>query len=133
MQHSERNNNMAPQQFRALSNYNRKYVPCVQRSKNIVEVIRTHGVNRQPPPIKSYKYSAEPISVECPICKYSGLTKVSHHIKRDTGIIMCVLCLLLFPIGLVPLLIDCCQTTDHYCEKCGEKLGTSRPGCCCCC
>ena len=76
------------------------------------------------------QYGRLPAAVLCSGCKRRVTTTVYHEIKADTGIIMCILCCLFWPAMFIPLCVDSCKTTSHYCQNCRKLLAVIRPDCC---
>lgn len=95
-----------------------------------VQQIVTSTISVTRTPAATVKFGRLPISVVCSRCGHRGLTYVQHVVKADTGIVMCILCLVFWPAAFLPLCVDQCKTTKHLCLDCGATLATVRPGYC---
>ena len=65
---------------------------------------------------------------ECPCCHQKNVrtsTKTYPNIGTWFGVVATSLCF--FPLFWVPLVVDNCKQTDHYCQSCQKKVGTVKP------
>jgi len=69
---------------------------------------------------------------ECPNCHASSRTRVTTGPSWQTWAASGFLCFLFWPISWVPLVTDNCKTTEHFCVKCGVKVGEIIPFQDCC-
>lgn len=69
---------------------------------------------------------------ECPNCHVSSRTRVTTGPSWQTWAASGFLCFLFWPISWVPLVTDNCKTTEHFCVKCGYKVGKVVPFQDCC-
>ena len=64
----------------------------------------------------------------CPHCHKANIrtsTRTYPSAATWIGVVATGLCFL--PIAWVPLVIDSCKQTDHFCQNCGKKIGTVKP------
>ena len=78
--------------------------------------------------------SRRPVNLSfCPKCSREHVrTRTRTHPNFVTWILAGVTGALCFPLFWIPLVVDAAKQTDHYCQNCGQKLGTIKPleGCC---
>ncbi|OEU14821.1 hypothetical protein FRACYDRAFT_241380 [Fragilariopsis cylindrus CCMP1102] len=72
------------------------------------------------------------IMVECPHCHSESRTRVTTAPSWQTWASSLGLCFLFWPISWVPLVTDTCKTTEHFCVRCGYKVGEVKPFADCC-
>lgn len=70
--------------------------------------------------------------VECPHCHSESRTRVTTAPSWQTWASSFGLCFLFWPISWVPLVVDTCKTTEHFCVTCGYKVGEVKPFTDCC-
>lgn len=64
----------------------------------------------------------------CPHCQKPNVrtsTRTYPTAATWIGVVATAFCFL--PIAWVPLVVDSCKQTDHYCQNCGKKIGTVKP------
>jgi LITAF-like zinc ribbon domain len=64
----------------------------------------------------------------CPNCQKPNvrtMTRTYPSTGTWVGVVATALCF--FPLAWVPLVVDTCKQTDHYCQSCGKKIGTVKP------
>ncbi|MGK3758648.1 MAG: hypothetical protein ACI8RD_010965 [Bacillariaceae sp.] len=69
---------------------------------------------------------------ECPNCHNESRTRVTTAPSFQTWASSLGLCLVFWPISWVPLVVDTCKTTEHFCVTCGSKVGEVKPFTDCC-
>lgn len=65
---------------------------------------------------------------KCPSCQQANIrtsTRTYPGAATWFGVVATAFCFL--PLAWVPLVIDSCKQTDHYCQSCGKKIGTVKP------
>jgi hypothetical protein len=77
-----------------------------------------------------------PLPTNCPHCHTTSSSNITTRIRTypsfTTWIIVLVLFLIFWPICWIPLVIDKCKMTDHYCTVCNELVGNVKPLSDCC-
>ncbi|KAL3934859.1 MAG: hypothetical protein SGBAC_009508 [Bacillariaceae sp.] len=64
----------------------------------------------------------------CPHCSEKNVrTTTKTYPTAVTWGAVAVTAVVFFPICWVPLVVDKMKKTDHYCQKCGQKLATIKP------
>eukprot|EP00826_Nyctotherus_ovalis_P055833 TRINITY_DN7459_c0_g1_i4.p3 TRINITY_DN7459_c0_g1~~TRINITY_DN7459_c0_g1_i4.p3 ORF type:complete len:129 (-),score=15.16 TRINITY_DN7459_c0_g1_i4:561-947(-) len=107
--------------------------PCVGQMPNQQIPVGVPLANLSQPQearIVIIKFGRTPTAAMCPDCGFRGLTRVHHEARSDTGIIMCVLCIVFWPAMFIPLCVESCKTTVHHCGNCNRTLGIVKPDCC---
>jgi hypothetical protein len=69
---------------------------------------------------------------ECPNCHNESRTRVTTAPSWQTWASSLGLCFLFWPMSWVPLVVDTCKTTEHFCVTCGSKVGEVKPFTDCC-
>ena len=72
------------------------------------------------------------MDITCPNCEQVGRTKVRTAPAWQTWAATGVGFLLFWPLCWLPLVMDSCKQSDHFCTSCGHKLGTVPPFQDCC-
>eukprot|EP00980_Cylindrotheca_fusiformis_P001084 scaffold305_cov110-Cylindrotheca_fusiformis.AAC.2 len=102
-------------------------------------LISTSDNNAQAPTPNNYSYSVgqdpalagrhKPVNIPCcPHCNSKNVrTRTISYPNAATWTAVAVGAVVFFPICWIPLVVDKMKKTDHYCQNCGEKLGTVRP------
>ena len=67
------------------------------------------------------------INITCPNCEHAGRTKVRTAPAWQTWAATGVGFLLCWPFCWIPLVMDTCKKSEHFCTNCGHKLGTVQP------
>mmetsp|Transcript_8146 Transcript_8146/g.11721 ORF Transcript_8146/g.11721 Transcript_8146/m.11721 type:complete len:172 (+) Transcript_8146:115-630(+) len=82
-------------------------------------------------PISSGRFPAS--ITACPHCRSSQVTtRIRTYPSLVTWAVVVGLFLVFWPVCWIPLVIDSCKTTDHYCALCSENLGSVKPLSDCC-
>ena len=63
-----------------------------------------------------------PMSVQCPYCSLQGVTRTRNQFDALTIVSVIVLVFFFWPLAWLPLVMPCCQTTEHYCQRCHRKV-----------
>jgi LITAF-like zinc ribbon domain len=77
--------------------------------------------------------SRYPVTIDpCPYCGMETRTNVTIGPNVVTWVIVIVLVLVFWPLFWLPLCMDSCKSTKHFCSKCGGEIGEVEPcdGCC---
>lgn len=59
---------------------------------------------------------------ECPVCNQESRTRVTTAPSWKTWTAGGCLFFVFWPVCWVPLVVDSCKTTEHFCVKCGAKV-----------
>ncbi|KAG7345154.1 LITAF-like zinc ribbon domain containing protein [Nitzschia inconspicua] len=60
---------------------------------------------------------------QCPHCHQESRTRVTTAPAWQTWVASGALCFVFWPIFWVPLVLDNCKDTSHYCVLCGNEVG----------
>jgi lipopolysaccharide-induced tumor necrosis factor-alpha factor len=60
---------------------------------------------------------------QCPHCRQESRTRVTTAPVWQTWAASGILCFVFWPIFWVPLVVDNCKDTSHYCVLCGAEVG----------
>ena len=73
--------------------------------------------------------SRRPVNLPvCPHCEAEHIrTRTKTHPNAATWAGVAVGAMVFLPLAVVPLLSDKMKKTDHYCQACGEKIGSVKP------
>lgn len=73
--------------------------------------------------------SREPMQIPfCPHCSAEQVrTRTKTYPNLVTWASVVVTATICFPLFWVPLVVDPCKRTDHYCSNCGRKIGSIQP------
>lgn len=63
---------------------------------------------------------------ECPSCRTPSRTRATTAPSWQTWTASGAMCFLFWPLSWVPLVLDNCKKTEHYCVTCGAKVGQVR-------
>jgi lipopolysaccharide-induced tumor necrosis factor-alpha factor len=64
----------------------------------------------------------------CPMCSETDIcTRTRTYPTLLVWICVAIVAVVLWPLCWIPLVVDPLKQTDHYCQKCGEKVGETRP------
>ncbi|GFH49446.1 hypothetical protein CTEN210_05922 [Chaetoceros tenuissimus] len=80
-----------------------------------------------------HSFSHDPMNIlQCPICGNQTRTRTISSPNMITWIACAVMFFLFWPLCWVPLVVDSCKITTHYCKVCNGQIGTAKPfqGCC---
>jgi hypothetical protein len=74
-------------------------------------------------------WSREPVDLAfCPHCAMEHIrTRTRTYPNFLTWTCVAVGAVVFFPICWVPLVVDNLKKTDHYCQNCGQKIGSIKP------
>ncbi|CAJ1957502.1 unnamed protein product [Cylindrotheca closterium] len=72
------------------------------------------------------------MNITCSNCQQAGRTKVRTAPAWQTWAATGVGFLLFWPLCWLPLVMDSCKQSEHFCTNCGHKLGTVPPFQDCC-
>lgn len=72
------------------------------------------------------------MDITCSNCQQVGRTKVRTAPAWQTWAATGVGFLLFWPLCWLPLVMDSCKKSEHFCTSCGHKLGTVQPFQDCC-
>ena len=73
-------------------------------------------------------YADEPVSrypmtmTSCPVCNQESRTRVTTAPTWKTWTAGGCLFMVFWPVCWVPLVVDSCKQTNHYCVKCGARV-----------
>lgn len=114
------------------------------QSANVVAVpqqaqlVKTQREQQQQPGF-SNMYSTDPLLTRdpmmmrsCPHCHQESRTRVKTSPSWQTWASSGVLLIAFWPICWIPLVMDNCKQTDHYCVMCGRQVGSVEPFQDCC-
>lgn len=73
---------------------------------------------------------SRPVSVTCPSCQHTGLTKTNEQCGACTWISAILLLFFCFPLFWVPFVCPSCYDVEHFCRNCGKRVGWSQAECC---
>lgn len=59
----------------------------------------------------------------CPNCRQESWTRITTYSTWQTWMALGLMLLVSWPICWVPLILDNCKQTDHYCGLCQAKVG----------
>jgi hypothetical protein len=73
--------------------------------------------------------SRRPVQLnKCPKCSQAHVrTRTQTYPSALTWVSVVVGAIVFFPLCWIPLVVDPSKQTDHYCQSCGEKIGTIKP------
>ena len=70
---------------------------------------------------------------KCPACHTSQITtRIRTYPSCVTWTVVAILFLVFWPVCWIPLVIDTCKSTDHYCTHCSNVVGKVEPLSDCC-
>merc|ERR1711920_881532 len=86
---------------------------------------RSYGLENDP----ALAGSRRPVNLAfCPHCAREHVrTRTRTYPNFVTWTCVAVGAVIFFPICWVPLVVDKMKKTDHYCQNCGQKLGSIKP------
>eukprot|EP00980_Cylindrotheca_fusiformis_P003509 scaffold781_cov132-Cylindrotheca_fusiformis.AAC.28 len=67
------------------------------------------------------------INMVCPECHQESRSKVRSYPAWQTWTAAGLTFLLFWPLCWVPLVLESCKRSDHYCNSCGAKVGSVAP------
>lgn len=76
-----------------------------------------------------------PMNIQsCPYCNSQTRTRTVTSPNHITWIAVVALFFIFWPLFWLPLIMDKCKRTDHFCQKCHAMIGQAQPapfeGCC---
>ena len=73
---------------------------------------------------KKFETRFPTILASCPHCHaVNGRTRTRTKPNWLTITAVVLLCILFWPLCWLPLVIDSCKLTEHFCKNCGKKVG----------
>ena len=73
---------------------------------------------------------SRPVSITCPSCQHTGLTKTHEQFGPCTWVSVIFLCFFCFPLFWVPFVCPSCNDVEHFCTNCGKRVGWNQAECC---
>ena len=75
-------------------------------------------------PVVVFEYSRNPMNLDkCPHCHQPTRTRIVSYPSFVTWISVVFIFFIFWPLFWLPLILESTRHTDHFCSKCGAKIG----------
>mmetsp|Transcript_23311 Transcript_23311/g.35449 ORF Transcript_23311/g.35449 Transcript_23311/m.35449 type:complete len:145 (-) Transcript_23311:1056-1490(-) len=92
-----------------------------------------NGTVASPSTILLTHFSRNPMKIDpCPLCGQRTKTRVVSSPNWLTWVTAVGVGIFCFPLFWVPLVMESCKRTEHFCTKCQNYLGEAKPFSDCC-